>query len=259
MATNPFDKYDGAPAASNPFDKFDDPNYKPSGAFRRGVTDKVLGVASGALGLTRAVADAAGAGNTVAQTLDRGVKGIDSGLSPEAQADRAQQSAIMDEAKGKGVWDQVKAGASAFGVAPVQTTVQGVGSAIPLIAAAAAGAPAALATGVAAGFGTIKRSIFDDIKERGTAAGLSEADATAAASKAQEYTGENKDQIALGGALGVADALTGVSRIGGKLLRNAAGKPVTAAAAKGVPRGVLARGGLGLAEELPVEALQGGQ
>lgn len=223
------------------------------------MTDKVLGVASGALGLTKAIADSAGADNVVSQTLDKGVKGIDSGLSPEAQADRAEQSAIMEQAKGKGVWDQVKAGASAFGVAPVQTTAQGVGSAIPFIAASLAGAPVAAGMGVAAGVGTVKSSIFEDIKKRGTAAGMSEADAAAAATKAQEYTGENQDQIALGGVLGVADALTGVSRIGGNLLRNAAGKPVAAAAAKGVPRGILARTGLGAAEEMPLEAVQGGQ
>ena len=74
---------------------------KPSGALRRGIADKALGFASGAVGATKALADVAGAGNVVSNTLDSANKGINEYLSPEAKADQQEQSALMDSAKGR--------------------------------------------------------------------------------------------------------------------------------------------------------------
>lgn len=237
---------------------------KPSGAIRK-LADKALGFASGAVGATKAIADAAGADNAASRALGDVNTGINDYLSPEAKADQQEQGAIMAEAKGKGTWEGVKAGAKAFAVAPVQTAVQGLGSIVPIIAGSVltGGAVPAAAVGAgigaAMGAGTAKGAIFDDIKKRSLAAGMNEADATAAATKAQEYTGANTDQIALGGALGTADALTGVSRIASNMVRGAIKKPVADALTTTTQHGILGRTARGIAAEMPLEAAQGGQ
>jgi hypothetical protein len=255
-----------APAALKPFDgTLDGEVQKPSGAVRKLVADKALGFASGAVGATKAIADAAGAGNVVSNTLEEANKGINDYLSPEAKADQQEQSAIMADAQGKGTWEGIKAGAKAFAVAPVQTAVQGLGSIVPIVAGTAltgGAAPAAAVgagIGVAMGAGTAKGAIFDDIKKRSLASGMNEADATTAATKAQEYTGANTDQIALGGALGAADALTGVSRIAGGMARGALRKPVADVLTNTAERGIVGRAAMGMAGEMPLEAAQGGQ
>jgi len=241
-------------SASKPWEKFasdeaaDAP--KPAGMLRK-IADKGLGFASGAVGATKAIADAAGAGNVVSGALGDANTFVNDYLSPEAKADQQEQSAIMDSAKGKGTWEGIKAGARAFGVAPVQTAVQGLGSIVPVLAGGLAGLPGAAATGIAIGAGTAKGAIYDRIKQEGGT--------DAQADQAQSYGGANADQIALGGALGVADALTGVSRIAGGMVRNAIGKPVTQAVATGAERGIVGRAGMGMLGEMPLEAAQGGQ
>ena len=261
MATNPY----GQPEtidASNPYGQ---PEVKPSGALRKLVADKALGFASGAVGATKAIADAAGAGNKVSSVLADANTGINDYLSPEAKADQQEQVAIMADAQGKGAWEGIKAGAKAFAVAPVQTAVQGLGSVVPILAGsvltggAAPAAAVGAGIGVAMGAGTAKGAIFDDIKKRSLASGMNEADAISAATKAQEYAGANTDQIALGGALGAADALTGVSRIAGGMARGALRKPVADVLTNTAERGFVGRAAMGMAGEMPLEAAQGGQ
>ena len=246
---NPFDQFDTPATAANPFDQFDKPE-KPTGLIRK-IADKGLGFASGAVGATKAIADAAGAGNAVSGALGDANEFVNDYLSPEAKADQQEQAAIMAGASGKGVWEGVKAGAKAFGVAPVQTAVQGLGSIVPVLAGGLAGLPGAAATGIAIGAGTAKGAIYDRIKKEG---GTEEQ-----ATKAQEYSGANTDQIALGGALGVADALTGVSRIAGGMVKNALGQPVKQAATNAVEHGLIRKAGMGVLGEMPLEAAQGGQ
>lgn len=257
MANNPWDENYSASTGAEPWaEKYDTPA-KPSGALRKAVGDKVVGFASGAVGATKALADVAGAGNAVSSTLGDVGKGIDSYLSPEAKADQQEQSAIMADAKGKGTLEGVKAGFKAFGVAPVQTAVQGLGSVVPILAGTALTGgvlptvAAGGAIGAAMGAGTAKGAIYDRIKQEG---GTEEA-----AIKAQEYGGVNSDQIALGGALGAADALTGVSAAATRMARGALGKPVTQTLTGATERGFVGRAGMGMLKEMPLEAAQGGQ
>ena len=229
---------------------------KPSGAIRK-MADKALGFAGGAVGATKALTDVAGAGNKASSVLSTLNTGINDYLSPEAKADQQEQGRIIADANGKGVWEGVKAGARAFGVAPVQTAVQGLGSVVPIVvgtALAGGAAPAAAVgagLGVAMGAGTAKGAIYDEIKKRG---GTEEE-----AVRAQEYGGKNTDQIALGGALGTVDALTGVSKVASGMVRNALGKPVAQALTQGAERGIVGRAGMGVLKEMPLEAAQGGQ
>lgn len=106
----------------------------------------------------------------------------------------------MKEAEGKGTYEGVKAGLKAFAVAPVQTTMSGLGSVIPVAAATMATGGGAIpamaagaATGAAMGAGTVKGAIYDDIKECSLAAGMTPEAAEAAATKAQAYGGGNTD------------------------------------------------------------------
>lgn len=245
--------------------QFQDAPPKPSGAMRRMIGDKAVGFASGAVGATKAIVDAAGAGGAASKAMASLNDGVNDYLSPEAKADQQEQSAIMSEAKGKGAWEGVKAGAKAFAVAPVQTAIQGVGSIAPIIAGSML-APAAVpamatgaAIGTAMGAGTAKGAIYDDIKQRNLEAGKTEAQAHEAATQAQEYGGGNTDQIALGGALGAADALTGAAGAANRMIRSAAGKPVAAALIDSAGHGAIRRTGMGMLAEMPLEAAQGGQ
>ena len=178
---------------------------KSQGAIRK-AGDLALGFVSGALGATKALTDVAGAGNAASSFLESANKDVDSLLSPQAQADRMEQSAIMKEAEGKGLYEGFKAGAKAFGVAPVQTAVSGLGSVVPTVAiglatggaGAAASRLAQVGSGLAMGAGTTKGAIYDDIKRRSLEAGMTPEAAEAAATQAQSYNGANTDQIALG-------------------------------------------------------------
>ncbi len=229
---------------------------KPASAARK-MADLGVGFASGAVGATKALTDVAGAGNKVSGALSAMNTGLNDYLSPQAKADQQEQSRIMADASGQGVWEGVKAGAKAFAVAPVQTAVQGLGSVVPIVAGTAltgGAAPAAAVgagLGVAMGAGTAKGAIYDEIKKRG---GTDEE-----AAQAQAYGGTNSDQIALGGALGVVDALTGVSKAASGMVRGALGKPVTQAATNAAERGIVGRAGMGMLGEIPLEAAQGGQ
>jgi hypothetical protein len=251
-------------------DVFGEPTAKPKkNSIARGVADLGLGFVSGAVGATKALADAAGAGSVVSSTLNDVNEGIAGYLSDSAKADQREQSRITQEAEGKGTWEGIKAGAKAFAVAPAQTAVSGLGSVVPVVAGAAAtaltggGAPAALAAGAgigaSMGAGTVKGAIFDEVKKRGIESGMSEADAIAEATKAQEYGGDNAGNIAVGAGLGMADAATGVTKAASNIVRNAIVKPAVTEAAKASGRGIVGRTVAGIAGEMPLEAAQGGQ
>ncbi len=255
-----------APSSLKPFDgKLDGEKAKPASAIRK-LGDLGLGFASGAVGATKALADVAGADNKASRVLGEINTGINDYLSPAAKADQQEQGRLMADAKAKGFnLDGIAAGAKAFAVAPAQAIAQGVGSVVPIIAgtaltggvlpAAAVGA----GIGVAMGAGTAKGAIFDEVKKRGIDKGLTEAQATAEADAAQSYGGANTDQIALGGALGAADALTGVSAGATRMARNALGKPIAQAVTNAAEAGVIKRAGMGMLKEMPLEAAQGGQ
>ncbi len=200
------------PATSGAFDDLI-PKEKPKAGMARSIADLGLGFASGAVGATKALADVAGANNAVSNTLQSIDSGINEYLSPAAIADQQEQAAIMKEAEGKGLLEGIKAGGRAFAVAPLQTSVTGLGSIAPIIAASAltggtAAVPVGAAVGAAMGAGTVKGTIYEDVKKRGIAAGLSPEAASNAALRAQEYDGKNTGNIAAGAALGTVDALS---------------------------------------------------
>lgn len=210
-----------------------------SGFFRQAADIPVQfagGVATG----VRLITDAFGADNPVSQNI-RGVENYLQGLlSAQAKNDQQEIARIMQEAQDKGVAENLVAALQAFSTAPVDFIAQAAGTAAPTIAgglaAAALRAPALLAsTGVGAvmGAGSIKSNIYDQVKQTLTQLGASPEEAETRAVKAQEYGGENLDQILLGTVIGGATGRFGIEATTAKALaKDIAGKSIAKAAAE---------------------------
>jgi hypothetical protein len=229
----------------------------PKESVFRQVADIPLQVAKGAIGGLGSFAEAFGANNPVARGLNTAEDYVSSYLSAQSRKDSDEMARIMEEAKGKGIGDQLLAAGKAFTVAPLDLMAQGVGSfALPagvgaLSKAAKLGSvastAAAAATGAGMQGGSVKSAIYDETKKVMLDAGKTPEEAEAAAQQAQAYNGKNLDQILIGFGLGAADAITGVDRI----FRGVK-------AAEEVGHGLAGRAVRGFAGEAPLEALQGG-
>ena len=242
---------------------------EPKQSFLRQVADVPLKIGAGAVSSIRSVIDTFGPGSGSSEGA-RSVEAYAQELvSAQSRKDSAEMARIMDEAKDKGIYDNVIAAARAFSVAPIDLASAGVGSMVPVIALAAAAGPLGRAAmgayGLASGAGTIKGAIFEETKKELKDRGFSEEYATERAQEAAAYNGENLGQILIGAGLGVVAGLTGAERILNNALRN-----VQAAARRQVARdfgekstevgrGVIARTARGVAGEAPLEAAQGGQ
>lgn len=213
--------------------------------------------AGGAVGATKAIADAAGADNAVSAGLGRMQDATQSWISPERQAEQERRAATIQAAeKGDSRLREIGAQLGGIAEAPVSTFAQAAGSVVPVVASMLATrgrAPAALVgttLGVAQGAGAVKGSIHEAVKNEHLQAGSTEEAASAAAEKAQAYGGDNAGQIALGGALG---GLAGRFGVEGMVARGIAGR----AAAGGAS--ALRRIGVGAVSEGAPELVQGGQ
>jgi hypothetical protein len=246
----------------------------------RQAADVPLKVGSGVVTGVRMVADAFGADSGVGQNL-RGVEDYIAGLySAQSKKDSKEISRIMKEAEDKGVYDQVVAGAKAFSVAPVDMLANALGTSAPAIAAGLmttlAGAPALAAAGLTAGVGalmgagTVKSSIYDATKQAlAENTNMSPKEIEARAVLAQEYGGQNLDQILMGSALGTIGASTGVEpALARQLAKGIATKEATKAAVKqsaaketalAAERGAVKQGAVTGAKEFATETAQGGQ
>jgi hypothetical protein len=236
---------------------------EPQQSFLRQVADVPLQIGRGAVSGVRMIADAFGPGSAASENLKGAETYIEGLLSAQSRKDSAEIARIMEDAKDKGVYDQVVAAVKSLSVAPVDLVAQGLGTMAPaIIATLATGGTAAIpiggAVGAAMGAGGIKGAIFEETKKEFMGRGVSEDVATGLAQEAAAYDGKNLNQILIGAGLGATDALTGANRILGNAARRAAGR-VAAEETTEVGRGLTARTALGVAGEAPLEALQGGQ
>lgn len=244
------------------------------GDFLAGVADLPLKAISGFANVGQTVTDAFGAGNAASEFLGDVGDFARALTSAESRQDQATMQAIQEAAEGKGIWEEVKAAARAFAVAPLDTTAELFGSALPFIAAGAAtaatggGAPAAAGVmaglGAVSGAGTIKGEIYNAVFEEFSQAGAPEEAARAAAEQAQEYGDKNLDQIGLGAALGALAGATGFTRqaaavVGQRAAARVAQAAVTQAPAVGARTGALRGAVTGALEEAVPEAIQAGQ
>lgn len=246
----------------------------------RQVADVPLKVGAGVVTGVRMIADAFGADTGIGQSL-RGVEDYIADLySAQSKKDSREIARIMKEAEDKGALDQVLAGVKAFSVAPVDMLANALGTAAPAIAASLAttlgGAPvlaaraATLGIGAMMGSGTVKGAIYDATKDalkENTNLSADEIEARAVA--AQEYGGQNLDQILMGIGLGAVGSATGVepmlarqlakgiaSKESVKTAIKEASKKETATAAE---RGVIKQGAITGGKEFLMEGAQGGQ
>lgn len=235
--------------------------------FLRQAADIPIGVTKGIATGVRMISDAFGAGSDTSKLLKGYEDQIGELLSAQAKNDQKEISRILKDAQDKGVLDQLVAAGKAFATAPVDLTVQALGTSAPgLVAGLAttlASAPTSVALGTSAlvgsvmGAGEAKGTIYEATREELLGAGVPKDKAERLAVEAQNYGGKNLDQILLAAGLGAATSATGfeASAIKGmttRILGKAAAKEV---AEKGVVRGI----STGVAKESIPELLQGSQ
>ena len=246
----------------------------------RQVADVPLKVGAGVVTGVRMIADAFGADTGVGKTL-RGVEDYIADLySAQSKKDSKEIARIMKDAEDKGALDQVLAGVKAFSVAPVDMLSNALGTAAPAIAAGLAttlgGAPALAATaarlgvGAMMGSGTVKGAIYDATKDAlKENTNLSDKEIEVRAIAAQEYGGQNLDQILMGTALGAVGSTTAVEpMLARQLAKGIASKESVKAAIKqsaakdtalAAERGVIKQGAITGAKEFATEFPQGAQ
>jgi hypothetical protein len=188
--------------------------------------DVLLAGAKGVVGGFKMLMSAGGAGGRPTSTAEKALETADSYLeglrSAAAVKDDEEIGRIMDQAK-DGTWtEQVVAAAKAAGVAPASLVAQGLGTSVPVILASllpgvrestVARLTAQIGLGAAQGAGATKESIYTAVKDDMLRAGVSKIEAEERAEAAQSYLGQNKDQIAIGMALGALASSTGVEKV----------------------------------------------
>lgn len=235
-----------------------------------GFSLKDLGISfgQGAVGSTEAITNVAGAGNAASQYLGDVNERLSKQYTPERQAELLRQQERMKKAEQSGsTLEELKAGVQNIAEAPLQSIAQGVGSFVPYIPAIFGGPVAAAlglseravvaanlvakayapVVGTAQGAGSVKGAIYDAVYKAEKETGLSEPEARQKADAAQEYTGQNLDQIALGAGLGYIASKGGIEKYFTKEGREQAGQAL------------LPRVGTAIAEESVTEGAQGGQ
>jgi len=230
--------------------------------------DLGLSFGQGAVGSTESITNVAGAGNAASQYLNDLNDSLGKKYTPERQAELLRQQERMKKAEESGsTLEELKAGLQNIIEAPLQSVAQGVGSFVPYIpaifggpiaAALGIGERAAVAAnlvikaytpviGTAQGAGSVKGAIYDAVYKAEIEDKVPEAEARQKADAAQEYTGQNLDQIALGAGLGYIASKGGIEKYFTKEGREHAGQAL------------LPRVGTAVAEESVTEGAQGGQ
>ena len=230
--------------------------------------DLLTSFGQGAVGSTKALTDVAGAENIASQQLEKAGEALQQRLSPARQAELRRQQERTKKAEESGsTAEEIKAALQNVAEAPLQSTAQALGSFVPYLptlflgpAAAALGlgarataaattvaraAPAAI--GTAQGAGAVKGAIYERVYQAERQDGVPEEQARAKAGAAQEYFGQNVDQILLGAGAGYVAGRFGAERL------------LTPGAAETAGRTALGRIGTAIATDVPTEAFQGGQ
>jgi len=232
------------------------------------LSDLLTSFGQGAVGSTKALTDVAGAGNVASQQLEQAGEALQQRLSPARQAELRRQQERAKKAEESGsTWEEIKAAAQSVAEAPLQSAAQAVGSFVPYIptmflgpgaaalglgarataAATAVARAAPAAIGTAQGAGAVKGAIYQRVYEAELKDGVPEEQARAKAEAAQNYFGQNIDQILLGAGAGYVSGKFGAEKL------------LTPGAAAAAERSALGRIGTTLAADVPTEAFQGGQ
>jgi hypothetical protein len=232
-----------------------------------GLGDLARAFGSGALGATGALASVFGADNAASRNLSEASKSLQEGLSDKRKAELQMQAERMKQAEASGsTLQEIKAGLLNVAEAPLQTAASALGSFVPVLATLplakiglGARAITALrgAISAAQGAGSAKQSAYEAVLQAETEEGKSPEQAQAAAIRAQNYVGENIDQILLGAGLGYVAGTRGVEKLLPGGVRPQAGA-VQQALAKRIGERA-ATGVTAAAAEMPLEGTQGAQ
>lgn len=217
--------------------------------FLRQAADVPVQVASGIATGVRLITDSFGADNPVSQNI-RGVEDfLQNLLSAQAKNNQQEVARIMAAAEDQGIGAQLRAALESLATAPVDLIASTVGTAVPTIAGGLAAQAlkfsvkgAMAGVGAVMGAGTVKSSIYDEVKNTLVQLGASPEEAETRAVKAQEYGGENLDQILLGTMIGGVAGRFGIESTAAKAIaKDIAGKTVAkAAAAEAAPEAIQA-------------------
>ena len=232
------------------------------GSSGAGFSAKDTGIAlgQGIVGAGKSITDAFGADNAVSNYLGNISNQMGQAYTPERQSEMRRREQLQKEAAASGsIIKEIQAFLGGVAEAPVQALAQGLGSIVPYAGTGVIGAIGKLGgptvraintvVGTAQGAGAVKGSIYDNVyaelKQENPK--MSDQEAKAKASKAQEYLGSNFLDIAAGAALGGAGARYGVENL------------LTPGISKKLDASLLPRVGKAMLAEAPLEGLQGGQ
>jgi hypothetical protein len=219
--------------------------------------DTAIALGQGIVGAGKSLTDVFGAENVASQALGNVSKTLSEQYTPERKAEMERRAKLQEQASKGSLTDEISTFLGGVAEAPVQSLAQGLGSIVPYVGTGIIGAIGKLGgatvtalntvLGVAQGAGSIKGSLYDNVKQELEKSGMDSKEAAAKASKAQEYLGENFLDIAGGAVLGGAGARFGVEN----LLQKGAAEKLSSSL---IPRVAGAA-----ASEAPLEGLQGGQ
>jgi hypothetical protein len=219
--------------------------------------DTALALGQGVVGAGKSLVDVFGADTSASRSLADIQKDLSERYSAERQAEMARREAMQKQASKGTIGDEISTFLGGVAEAPVQSLAQGLGSIVPYVGTGIIGGIAKLGgatvkaintvVGAAQGAGAVKGSIYDNVKQELEKSGMSEKEAAAKASKAQEYLGENFLDIIGGSALGGIGARVGVENL------------LTPGAAANLNKQFLTRAGKAALAEAPLEGAQGAQ
>jgi hypothetical protein len=226
----------------------------PSAGFS--LADTATALKQGVVGSAKALTDVFGAENVVSKKLGDIQNQLGEEYTPARKAEMARRADLQQQAAKTGtVGDEISTFLAGVAEAPVQSLAQGLGSIVPYVGTGIVGAVGRLTApvvralntvvGAAQGAGSVKGSLYDNVKNELVKSGLSEQEADAKAKQAQEYLGANFLDIMGGTALGGVAARFGVENLltpgaSAKLSSNLVGRMTKAAAAEAPLEGVQA-------------------
>ena len=226
----------------------------PSAGFS--LADTATALKQGVVGSAKALTDVFGAENVVSKKLGDIQNQLGEEYTPARKAEMARRADLQQQAAKTGtVGDEISTFLAGVAEAPVQSLAQGLGSIVPYVGTGIVGAVGRLTApvvralntvvGAAQGAGSVKGSLYDNVKNELVKSGLSEQEADAKAKQAQEYLGANFLDIMGGTALGGVAARFGVENLltpgaSAKLSSNLVGRMAKAAAAEAPLEGVQA-------------------
>jgi hypothetical protein len=205
----------------------------PSAPFSFGDVSRALGM--GVTGGIKSIADVFGAGSGVSNYLGQINQELQKGLTPARQEEMTRRQELVNRAQEKGLGSEIYANLAGIAEAPIQSTLQAVGSSVPSILAGLAvlpeAAPAGIVLGVEVasralmgavqGVGETKGDIHDQIKQAYKDKNYSDEEAEKKAVEAQAYTVKTAPLLIGGAAFGALDAATGIQSSASRALRSA--------------------------------------